>query len=352
MAQRPTILAAGRLVNGKGDLGPVSAIERKLRDAGCRIDHLFIDPLAKGWDIPFEANHFRSGCGPIEALESACARVMQGQVDAVVIEGTDNLETEYDDKRDERQRLMNIYGDEWPLPKAYTHLAFEFIRLVGTTPAAFKNIAEQLYENYRRTAQRENFYNPPEAKRFEYITELFRAVDCANPSVDFSGRLIIGNKAAADLCVMPNQKRVQVLGVAVEETSGDGLEHVAEIARFDHLRKAYVATCQQAGIPFHERFLEGKALLEAYTCYSVIPMAFFLSSGIAASFDEIGHILERFEVTVTGGMNIGRAPWNNPALNGLICMYEKLSHGAAEFGAVHGNGGLGYKQGVAVLGSL
>ena len=50
--------------------------------------------------------------------------------------------------------------------------------------------------------------------------------------------------------------------------------------------------------------------------------------------------------------NIARAPWNNPALNAVIAMYETLCarSAPATVGAVHGNGGLGYRQGVAILG--
>jgi hypothetical protein len=60
-------------------------------------------------------------------------------------------------------------------------------------------------------------------------------------------------------------------------------------------------------------------------------------------------LLSEREVTVTGGMNLARAPWNNPALNALIVMCERLNAGSATMGAVHGNGGLGYKQGFAIL---
>ncbi|CAN5456015.1 hypothetical protein BH10PLA1_BH10PLA1_04670 [soil metagenome] len=61
-------------------------------------------------------------------------------------------------------------------------------------------------------------------------------------------------------------------------------------------------------------------------------------------------LLAEHPVTIGGGMNIARAAWNNPALNGLIAMYETLdADSTATAGAVHGNGGLGYRQGVAIL---
>ena len=48
-------------------------------------------------------------------------------------------------------------------------------------------------------------------------------------------------------------------------------------------------------------------------------------------------------------MNLARAPWNNPALNGLITMYHQLMDSPQQFGLVHGNGGIGYRQGIAIL---
>ena len=60
-------------------------------------------------------------------------------------------------------------------------------------------------------------------------------------------------------------------------------------------------------------------------------------------------LTDRFEITVTSGMNLGCAAWNNPALTALIVMVRGLTEGPIALGAVHGNGGLGYRQGVALL---
>jgi hypothetical protein len=53
---------------------------------------------------------------------------------------------------------------------------------------------------------------------------------------------------------------------------------------------------------------------------------------------------------------------NNPALNGLITLYHRLCNDSADsevavddeltLGLVHGNGGLGYRQGVGILEKL
>ncbi len=163
--------------------------------------------------------------------------------------------------------------------------------------------------------------------------------------------MILGNESAAQCCAVPEKERVKLLGIAVEETAGDGPASIQEIAGYDHLKQAYTAACRQAGLDFREEFLQGRALLEVYTCYPVVPMAFLLASGIAGSFKDLETVLDNFEVTVTGGMNIARAPWNNPALRACICMFDKLRTGSVKQGAVHGNGGLGFKQGVAIMGA-
>ena len=48
-------------------------------------------------------------------------------------------------------------------------------------------------------------------------------------------------------------------------------------------------------------------------------------------------------------MNFARAPWNNPALNGLIEMVNTMKDGPVKYGLIHGNGGIGEIQGVAIL---
>jgi hypothetical protein len=90
-------------------------------------------------------------------------------------------------------------------------------------------------------------------------------------------------------------------------------------------------------------------LLEAYTCYPPIPIALLLATGFVNNINKISEFLKHHEITVTGGMNIARAPWNNPALNGLIEVTKLLVKGNSQYGMVHGNGGIGEAQGITVL---
>jgi hypothetical protein len=305
---------------------------------------LTIDPLEAGWDTPIAANHFRSGCAPITALDHACKLIASGSHTAVRITGTDPLRSRYEADKARRNTLMAIYGADCPIPEAYTRLARAFMALHNIDEATFKDLAIDLYDNYAQTATVEGFYTEPKPEAFNFITELFRAVDCANPSIDFHASLIISSKP------LTNQAAIQVQATALGETSGDGPAHIDEIARYDHLRAACRAIESQVGISLKKEFLSGDALLEAYTCFPVVPLALLLSSGIADTLADVPEILAEHEITLTGGMNIARAPWNNPALHGLVTMHQHLANpDAPSIGLVHANGGLGYKQGLALL---
>ena len=82
----------------------------------------------------------------------------------------------------------------------------------------------------------------------------------------------------------------------------------------------------------------------------VVPLAFPLRSGLAPTLAEVPDLLRRHDVTVTGGLNLGRAPWNNTTLNAVIAMAELLRAPSEKpLAGVHGNGSLGYQQGFLLL---
>jgi hypothetical protein len=131
---------------------------------------------------------------------------------------------------------------------------------------------------------------------------------------------------------------------------------------YAHLRRAYERACDQAGIDFAARFRAGEALLEAYTCFPPVPLGLLLATGIATGIAPgvaigiapdiaLEAVLARREITVTGGMNLAGGPWNNPALHGLIVLLEQLETSVERTGLVHGNGGVGGYQGVAIVGA-
>ncbi len=342
---RSFIVSAARRVDGTGDLTALHALWSHLIGQGARCSALVIDPLSGGWDSPIEPNHFRSGCAPIEALAEADRRIREGKADAVLVHGEEPLRTRYANDKALRNTLMAIYGPTCSIPQAYTALAQVFMKLHGMSGDQFKKLAALLYENYTRTAVARGEYQPPRDASLQPVTELFRGVDCANPVVDFEGAIILTGER-----LRPAGQHISLLGVATAQSSGDGPDYVDEIARYDHLAQAYREATNKAGVDLAADFNAGRALLEAYTCFPVVPLAFLLASGIVQATEDIPELLAQREITVTGGMNIAKAAWNNPALNALIVMVERLRTESISLGAVHGNGGLGYKHGVAILG--
>ncbi|PIE25547.1 MAG: hypothetical protein CSA60_00095 [Neptuniibacter caesariensis] len=345
------IISAVKTVDNLGCQQHCLELEDAIREKGEAIVELVIEPLSTDWHSPEKENHFRSGCAPIEALHRAKALIEAG-APAVLISGEDLLKSGY--ARDERLVRMSIYGDDYPLTEAYNDLALHFLKIHDRSDEHFRTIANALFDNYKLSYRHvlADDFTPellPDERWYQPITSLFRGVDCANPLLDFSGRILICNEQLADELSIPAAARVEVSAVGLGRLEGDGHGYIDQIASYDHLRDAYTECCEEAGITFPELFKKGDALLEAYTCYPVVPMAFLLISGLVDVLEDMPEFLAEHSITVTGGMNLARAPWNNPALNGLITMYHRLLEGDEQYGMVHGNGGLGYRQGVALL---
>lgn len=348
---RALIVAAAKTLDEVGSQHHCRELEDRIADLGLKVHPLVIEPLSADWNSPEPENHFRSGCAPIEALARARQLIGQGQ-DAVLISGEDRLKSGY--SREERRRLMAVYGEEYPLTEAYNDLATHFLKLHEGDEAQFHRLAHCLFENYKLSYRHAlaDDYSPdllPDERWHRPLTSLFRGVDCANPLVDFSGRLLICSESLAAELGVGSGETIEIRAVGLGRLDGDGRDHIEHIARYDHLRRAYRDCCCDAGIDFAERFRTGEALLEVYSCYPVVPMAFLLASGLVDVLEEMPAFLERHSITVTGGMNLARGPWNNPALNALITMHHRLLEGPERIGMVQGNGGLGYRQGVAML---
>lgn len=312
---------------------------------------LTIDPLATDWHSEQQPNHFRSGCAPLMALKQAQLLIEQGH-EAVIISGDDPVKTGY--SREERHQLMSVYADDYSIAQLYNDLANQFIIDNHSNKDQFLALADSLFTNHSRShkiAEQEGraHFSAPGEQWFSHVTPLFRGVDCANPLVDFSGRLLLCSEALAQKLNFDEHSIVNVAGIGLGLLDIDEVKQLPLIARYEHLTQAYQTACEQANLELNPLITDNKVLMEIYTCYPVVPLAFLISSGLVASLDEIPAFLESHLLTITGGMNLARAPWNNPALNGLIEMYHQLSTSPHQYGLVHGNGGIGYRQGIAIL---
>jgi hypothetical protein len=345
------IIGAAKQQDEVGSLDQVLLLESQLLQKGITPKYLVIEPLKADWHSAEREHHFRSGCAPIEALAEAKKLIENGE-DAVVISGEDLIKTGY--SREERLSKMAVYGQSYPLTQAYTDLACAFSKNNHITKQQFKEYSSALFENYQmsfRDALSDAFTPElmPDLRWYKPITDLFRGVDCANPMVDFSGRLLITRADIAEQLGVDKSQWLKVKAVGISRLDGDGQNFITEIARYEHLQQAYQQASDEANIDFVHLFKDGDALLETYTCYPVVPMAFLLASGLVDVLEDIPDFLAEHSITITGGMNLARAAWNNPALNALVVMHKRLCEGPENIGLIHGNGGLGYRQGVAIV---
>ena len=335
------IIAATRSLNQEGDLSAVRDLIQQAESEQQRCITLTIDDLNTPWQSPVEPHHFRSGCGPIEALSVANRLIQDGEADHVIIYGRDFIRSEY--SQSERHEKMVIYP-EVSIPEAYTLLARHFCDIQGLSTEAFIQLRDAVFNNLKRTAEDKGLKLPSE-NWYQPLTELFRGVDCANPVIDFEGLVVVSHPNTA---IKPLINPITIKGVGIGIAEHDGPEHARELAHYHALEKAVHYAEVQSGLDVADILNSSTSPIEAYTCYPVVPLALLIKAGALQSEKEILSWLANKSLTCTGGMNLARAPWNNPALNGLIAVCEQLQS-QPDSALVHGNGGLGYKQGIALL---
>lgn len=333
----------------------IDSILEHSKSLGLKIKQLHIDPLSAGWDHPPALpGHFRSGNGPLMAVELACNELRVASCDVIVITGCDKLKSEY--TANQRHLQMAIYP-KLSLPELYTNLAKSWCQLHGLNDEQFKVLASKLFDNYTKTYVA-NTGKPLslETRWFEPITSLFRGVDCANPVVDFSGSIVLATANIAKKIQVNGHDMVQVSGIGncLSQTSytiESAMDlFMEQLADYKHLKSAYTMSCSQARVNFEQLFKEQQAYLEVYTCFPVVPLAFLYASGLAHNYTTACDIADNYPLTITGGMNLAKAAWNMPVLRAIIAMYHKLlKTNDIQYAGIHGNGGLGEKQGFLIL---
>jgi hypothetical protein len=355
----------------RDQFAPAAGLNEKLQAKGYRLAYMFIDPLLDSFEAAnkfyfgilgcreiSKLNHYRSGCGPVQAMSDAETLIANDICDAVMIFGHEPLASlKTTDGKETLNRAMDIYAGV-SLPEAYNRLTHEMLKILGISEERYFSLADALYENYRRTYLSRFSENPTVAppnrqKRMTGMNaDLFTLTDCAFPYVDFAGGVILASAAVADDPDIPAAVGVEVKS-AEYQVVGDGPDCLHAILGreghlYPHLQRAYQRACARAGIDFKTEFYKGNAIMEVYTCYPPTPMGFLLSTGFT-DVEKMIDFLDEHEITVTGGMNFARAPWNNPVLNALIALCKRLPKTDKTYALVHGNGGLGAFQGVAIL---
>jgi hypothetical protein len=344
-------------------------VERELRSANLRIARFFVDPLLRSFeaanrfyfgvlecDAIQKINVHRSGAGPIQALTDAKELIDHDLYDAVFIFGCEPLLS--DTRKYGKDAVVNAMEiiEDHSLIRCYDLLARRLCRETGLSPDGFRRLADKLYANYARAFRRISGAESGARGRIlhDWGTDLFCLSDCANPNLDFAGGVVVANERVAQMLDPRAEATVAVLGskYSMVEGSPRAIPKIAGAKGnpFPHMKEAFLSAQAESNVRIKEELEKGNLLLEVYTCYPPIPMAFLLTTGLVECADQMSEFLDRFDITVTGGMNLAKAPWNNPALNGLIEVSKRLIAGDAGYGLVHGNGGIGEVQGVAILG--
>lgn len=343
-------------------------ISKKLSANNKRIAYLFIDPLLNNFEAANnfyfnilecnsieKINTYKSGASPVQALFDAKEFIDHDLYDAVYIFGYDPLLTNrHVYGKDVIKKAMNIFKGKSIL-ECYNLIAHRMCEETEISKERFFQLTDSLYRNYLKT------YAKITGQQISYSRgrllddlngELFRISDCANPNIDFAGGVIVVNDKTADFLNIENEI-IKVSGVKYSMVAGMP-ETINQIVGykdkiFTHLRNSFLDAQHQAKIDVKQEFKNHNLLLETYSCYPPIPLAFLLATNMVENIREVPEFLLNYEITITGGMNFARAPWNNPALNGLIDMHKVMTEGTKKYGLIHGNGGIGEIQGVAIL---
>jgi len=343
------IIAGDRTVDGQGTHSESEKLLSLAKKKDLKVVTLEIVTLAKRWEDKLTANQFKSGASAMDAIEKGRKLLATKKADLVVIKGRDFLKSEYE--RSAREGFMKLYKNKHTAMDGYDKLVPLFLKANKTTEKEYFTIRDALFENYFRTWKNiKPDAELPEDRWFKPLTKYFRGVDCANPNIDYSGQIILATEKSADGLKVAKKKRVEIIGNAFTKLAVDGLESLPKIAPYLHLKKTIDKAMKEAKVDFKSEFLKERALLDAYTCYPVVPMGLILKLGLVKKISEIPELLKWHEVTVTGGLNLGRAPWNLTSLNALIVMRESLlKDKKIKLGLVHGNGSLGNQQGITIL---
>lgn len=347
-------------------------IQKKLLSDNKRIACFFIDPLLNSFeaankfyfgilecDSIRKLNTYKSGAGPILAISDARELIDNDLYDAVFIFGHEPLlSNSHDYGKDEIKKAMDIFGDKSKksLVEYYNLITQQLCSEMGFTREHFFELSDKLFDNYYRTysgiSGTEVDYN--RGKFLDAINAgLFKMTDCANPNLDFAGGIIVANNKTAEFLRIPEDERIKILGVKyiVVEGLPQNIDKIVgnQDNIFPHLREVFIQAQTESGIHVAEEFKSRNLYLEVYTCFPPVPLAFLLATGLVKDADDLPEFLKKYEITITGGMNFARAPWNNPALIGLVDMYKKMKKGVVKYGLIHGNGGIGEMQGVVIL---
>lgn len=341
--------AYGKITDGQGSLQTVHALLDRLKENDLACHSLKIAPLGHDWHLPLPENMIRSACTPMQAVGIARDLFNSGKADALLLEGKDHLATGY--TKDERLSKMKCFKNGETHFEGYVEVARSFAEKQGLTPNDFQQIAAALFDNYLRSSTLRYPDRPrPQDRWHQLENPYFRGVDCANPYIDFEGAVLFLSEKAVKALGLDGQKQIKVIGNQLKERGKDDLESIPLLTDYSHIKEVFDGACAEADLDFKAEFQKGNTHLETYTCYPVVPMGFLTASGLVDDVRDIPDFLKDHLVTVTGGLNLNRAAWNNTTLGNIIDICTLLDTDPSRpYAGIHGNGSLGYQQGFMIL---
>lgn len=343
-------------------------INKKLHENNKRVAYFFIDPLINNFEAAnnfyfnilecnsiSKINTYKSGASPIQALYDAKELIDNNLYDAIFIFGKELLLSDMKNNREDVKKAMNIFETK-SLIECYNLLAHRLCEEIDLSKEKFKELSDILYDNYIRASKKDNesINMHSRGRVLEDINaDLFKLTDCANPNIDFAGGIIVSNSETAKLLAIDSREIIKVIGCKYNMTQGlpETIDKIVgkRDRLFPHLKEAFTYAQGESKVDVSVEYKNDNLLMEVYTCYPPIPIGFLLATELVKDINDVGEFLDKHQITVSGGLNLARAPWNNPALNGLIEVCKKMKNDSYPYGLVHGNGGIGEVQGIAIL---
>ncbi len=341
---------------------------KEMKENGLKIGYFFIDPLMNyfesgnkfyfevlGCDSIPKINYYRTGAGPVHALADAKLYIEKGICDVVAIFAYEPL---YLCKKKlggaEIQKAMDIF-DGINLISCYNRLAEQICHDLKISTEEFMKISDAFFENYKRTYAKIVGNNDFKQERGGMLDNmggtLFHLTDVANPNIDFTGGIILGNDFAYER-FGNGSERIVLDSAAYQMVYGNPnkTDSITEGGvMFPHLRKINQALEEESAVRMAELLENNDLIVAAYTCYPTSPFGLMYACDFVKNVEDFYPVLEKHEITVEGGMSFGRAPWNCPAFRNAIIVANKLKDSEEHYGLVHGNGGMGETQGLALF---
>ena len=115
------------MIDGAGDLQETDAILEIATRRGLRVRDVQIAPMSMGWRTPPPPGFVKGACAPIDVIVGEREALASGALDLIVVRGTDNVRSEYAERRAERDGLMDVYGPGHTFLSAYTRLGRAFL---------------------------------------------------------------------------------------------------------------------------------------------------------------------------------------------------------------------------------